>query len=571
MLDANQVFLVSGGARGVTARCVIGLAQAVQCQFILFGRTAVDATAPELHYANDTDLKKQVAAYLRKQEKNATPAAIENLARRIKGRDEIKHTLQAIADAGSHAQYISADATSPGHLAAALAATGIGTITGVIHGAGALSDKLIEQKSQKDWDIVYNTKVAGLRSIISCIDCTALEYMVLFSSISGFYGNRGQADYAVANEVLNKFAHAFKQRYPACHTTAFNWGPWDGGMVTPQLKAALGKAGVNVMPLETGVTLFVDTLKAENKNVQILVNDAPPPATSVRQGIALPLHRIRRELDVPGNPFLRDHVIDGKAVLPTACAGAWMANVCLGLQPGYRLLSLSDLRVLKGLVCDDHLPSSFIVEVSESTSDADNCVLSTKVLSETPGKNQRYHYSADICLTRHSPVQTRYKRFDLTEDTRHAHLRPYHDGILFHGPVFQGIRKVLNLSESRITVECSHLTPDFRTQGQFSMLSYNWVCMDLQFQCLGLWIAHHFGASALPLHCRQFHSYQTPPEQQPFYVSVEITEKNEHKVIASIYVHDGEGQLFSCASGAELTVIKRTVRSSNQTNAAPTH
>ena len=571
MLNASQVFLVSGGARGVTARCVIGLAQASQCKFILFGRTVIDKAAPTLHYEDDAMLKKQVGVYLLQQGEKATPTAIEHLSRRIKGRDEINNTIQAIATAGGSAQYITADAMSSDSLAAALASIDAGKITGVIHGAGALADKLIEQKSEKDWDLVYRTKIDGLRSMLSCIDCTALKYMVLFSSISGFYGNRGQADYAMANEVLNKFAHAFKKRYPDCHTTAFNWGPWDGGMVTPQLKTLLGNAGVNVLPLETGVKLFVDTLKAKNNDVQIIVNDAPLPATPVHQHSLSPLRRISRQLNLSGNPFLQDHVIDGKAVLPTACAGAWMAHVCQGLYPGYRFSSLTDLRVLKGVVFDEHLPSSFMLEVRESTANDDGRVLSAKVLSDSHGKKQRYHYSADVGLVS-QPIQTpRYEGFNLKEDTDCAALRPYQSGILFHGPVFQGIRKVLNLNENRITVECCHGVPDFSTQGQFPMLSYNWVNMDLKFQCLGLWIAHHYGASALPLRCQRFDFYRMTPAHQPYCISVEITEKGEHKVIASIYSHDIDGQLFSAATGAELTVSNRLGRTSSRAGVTPVH
>jgi hypothetical protein len=38
---------------------------------------------------------------------------------------------------------------------------------------------------------------------------------VLFSSIVGFFGNVGQSDYAIANEILNKSAHLIKRKYPS--------------------------------------------------------------------------------------------------------------------------------------------------------------------------------------------------------------------------------------------------------------------------------------------------------------------------------------------------------------------
>ena len=80
-------------------------------------------------------------------------------------------------------------------------------------------------------------KVHGLRAMLSAVDEASLSHLALFSSTSGFYGNVGQSDYAAANEVLNKFAHAFERRFPACRAVVFDWGPWDGGMVTPFLKS----------------------------------------------------------------------------------------------------------------------------------------------------------------------------------------------------------------------------------------------------------------------------------------------------------------------------------------------
>jgi acyl transferase domain-containing protein len=65
---------------------------------------------------------------------------------------------------------------------------------------------------------------------------TQLHFLVLFSSIVGFYGNIGQSDYAIANEILNKSAHRIKNQYPNLHVISIDWGPWEAGMVTPELK-----------------------------------------------------------------------------------------------------------------------------------------------------------------------------------------------------------------------------------------------------------------------------------------------------------------------------------------------
>ncbi len=50
--------------------------------------------------------------------------------------------------------------------------------------------------------------------------------------------------------------------------------------------------------------------------------------------------QISRRLTLDANPFLRDHIINGHAVLPATCASAWMANICEQLYPGLQLVSL---------------------------------------------------------------------------------------------------------------------------------------------------------------------------------------------------------------------------------------
>jgi hypothetical protein len=61
-INESSVFLVSGGGRGVTAQCVIRLAETYPCKLILLGRSAI--TEPLPAYAegcfDDGELKKRI-------------------------------------------------------------------------------------------------------------------------------------------------------------------------------------------------------------------------------------------------------------------------------------------------------------------------------------------------------------------------------------------------------------------------------------------------------------------------------------------------------------------------------
>ena len=85
-------------------------------------------------------------------------------------------------------------------------------------------------------------------------------------------GNRGQADYAMANEVLNKTALNEAARRQDCRVVAINWGPWDGGMVTSALKREFERNGIGLIPVDRGVQCMLDEMKAGSNNfVEVVI------------------------------------------------------------------------------------------------------------------------------------------------------------------------------------------------------------------------------------------------------------------------------------------------------------
>ena len=200
----ESVFLVSGGAKGITAKCVIELAKQFPCKFILLGGSTLLESEPSFA-ANCFDepvLKKRIMQDLLGRGEKPTPIQVKKIYNQIVSDREIKATLTTIKQAGGDAQYISVDVTNAGDLQQEITAVteSMGKITGIIHGAGNLADKLIEKKTEEDFEKVYNAKIKGLENLISCVNLSQLEHLVLYSSVAGFYGNIGQSDYALRSE-----------------------------------------------------------------------------------------------------------------------------------------------------------------------------------------------------------------------------------------------------------------------------------------------------------------------------------------------------------------------------------
>ena len=114
---------------------------------------------------------------------------------------------------------------------------------------------MVENKSEADFDAVYGVKITGLTNLLSALSAqerASLRHLIVFSSLAGFHGNAGQTDYAMANEALSKMTHRYGAVHRGCSARALCFGPWDGGMVSAELKAHFKSQGVQIIPRTEG-------------------------------------------------------------------------------------------------------------------------------------------------------------------------------------------------------------------------------------------------------------------------------------------------------------------------------
>ncbi len=563
-IDQTSVFLVSGGAKGITAQCVIELAKQKKCKFILLGRSAI--TQPEPAWAIDcsseSELKQRLREELVTKGEKPTPVMLQKEFNAISSKREIEQTLSNIEQAGGQAEYLSVDVTNAGALQSKLAAAleRTGAVTGIIHGAGNLADKRIEKKSEQDFETVYNAKVKGLENLLSCVSANQLDYLVLFSSVVGFYGNVGQSDYAIANEILNKSAYLVKRNHPTCHVVAINWGPWDSGMVSPELKKAFAERNIRTIPVEVGTKMLIDELEPVNQSaVQVVIGSPlqPPPVALTPD---LQTFRIHRRLTLADNPFLQDHVIGDRPVLPATCAMSWIVNTCEQLYPGYKFFSCVNFKVLKGIVFDGTLASEYVLDLKEVAKTNDGEIeFEAKIWSKIKGEKTRYHFSTQLKLLRDIPVAPNYDSFKFTLDQTIPGSRTsfYQNGpsTLFHGPSFQGVESVLNRSQAKLTLQCILPSIGEKQQGQFPTQTFNPYIVDVQIHSTWIWLQHFHQQGCLPSEIQEFEQFAAIPFDETFYVSCEVKSATETAVVADVIAHNLHGRIYTRMLGAKGTVL----------------
>ena len=351
----DSVIVVTGGGRGVTAAATIELARQAQPRIALLGRSVLDEEPADVRtIVDDASLKKALLAAAQARGERLTPRELGAAADRILAGREIRATLQALHAAGSQAVYLSCDITDPVATAAALDQVRAqwGPITGIVHGAGVLADKRLAEKNGDDFQRVFGTKIGGLRGLLAATAGDPLNVICLFSSVAARTGNAGQSDYAMANEVMNRVANELAKRHPGCVVKSIGWGPWEGGMVTPVLKAKFDEMGVPLIPLHSGARHFVAELQqADPAEVEVVIGGMPHDAPLLDPRAAGTLRSVTYDVIVSAStdPYLFSHQISGVVVVPLVMVQEWFLGAANASGGGVTYNALRKLRVLKGI------------------------------------------------------------------------------------------------------------------------------------------------------------------------------------------------------------------------------
>jgi NAD(P)-dependent dehydrogenase (short-subunit alcohol dehydrogenase family) len=434
VVGPESVVVATGGARGITAAAMLAMAQAHHPHIVLIGRTPLVDEPPLLSAASDEKALKHaiVADRLRGDGPMPTPHEVGALAQRVLAAREVRGTIAALADAGSSVRYVPVDVCDTAALSDALARVRRewGPVTGLVHGAGVLADKPVEAKTPEVFSRVFDVKVRGLRSLLAATAEDPLSFVYLFSSVAAQFGNAGQSDYAMANEVLFQVAAAESVRRPQRPMTAIGWGPWQAGMVTAELAEHFRGSGVGLVPVHEGGRAFVATLGATTRGRRVLVSAdgdrVLPGARRQRQAV------IRFGMD--DQPQLRDHTISGVAVVPVALTLDRLVAAARELDPACREVALAELRVFRRLTVEPGRTRRLALGVDDEPGtvltirdeDGRPCQ-AARVTTAVPG--ERY---ADW-----SPL-------DRPEPLRYAD--PYDSEALFHGPMFRSLKAVDGMS-----------------------------------------------------------------------------------------------------------------------------
>jgi enediyne polyketide synthase len=310
VLAADDVLLVTGGGKGVTAECALALAVDSGARLALLGRS--DPT-----------------------EDGALAA---NLAR--------------MAGAGVTVRYARADVTDPAAVAAAVAELGrsLGPVTAVMHGAGRNEPASLTNLDMAAFSRTIGPKLDGLRAVLDAVDPGRLRLLVTFGSIIGRAGLRGEAHYATANDWLADATVGYARKHPECRVVCLEWSVWAGVGMGERLSVveSLIRDGITPITTERGVAVLRELLADPATPPVVVVTGRADGIDTIRyERPPLPLLRfVERPLVryhgveivadtelTPGTDlYLEDHLLDGNLLFPAVIGLEAMAQAATALR-----------------------------------------------------------------------------------------------------------------------------------------------------------------------------------------------------------------------------------------------
>ena len=560
-LREGDVVVITGGGRGVTAETAVALSRAYRPFLVLLGRSPEPVQEPAWlsPLTEEAQIKKGI---IEQAGGKLHPRDIEERYQGVLAGRELRATLARIGAAGGKAAYHSVDIRDAGQVRNLLA--GIrqkhGQIRGLVHGAGVLADRLIVDKSVDQFAMVYGTKVDGLHSLLNATAEDELRFIALFSSTTGRFGRVGQVDYAVANEVLNKLAQAEMRKRPGCRVVSINWGPWDGGMVTPSLKKVFAGEGIGLIGLAAGGDFLVREIAATGSPVEVVaIAGAAGELSAISpnsRSQVLP-EAFALNLTVNEYPFLRSHVLDGKAVLPMAVIVEWLAHGALHGNPGLHFHGFNDLRICKGVVFEQGSPCTLSFLAGKAQKRDSFYLVPVELTSATVEGKKILHAKAEIILAGRLPEGIRSIIEIPSTPYEPKNGKIYDKERLFHGPELHGIEQVIGCSTKGIAAMAKGAPSpaSWIKQPLRSVWLTDPLVMDSAFQLMILWSFERFGAGSLPCFAGRYRQYVDSFPIEGVQVVVRITEERQKSATADMeFLDRHSGKLVARLEGYECVI-----------------
>lgn len=539
-LTATDVFLITGGAKGITFELARGLARQTGVKLALVGLSEM----PEAGSSN-TD-------------------------------NEILLNLEKLEGEGIPHLYVQCDVTDLRAVRQAVAQVEreLGTVTGILHGAGINYVRPFREMDLFNYMKCIRVKANGLYNLLACVPLDHLKALHVISSVLGKTGMRSQASYALANAWLDGALDSIRREYPALHCLSLGYSVWSEtgmGSKLVMLFDLLLAAGVAPINVEDGVTAYLDLVNSEQPDSTFVITGRLTPDL---EAVLFPnlntnsryFERVMRfvpgveivteaSLSHKSDPYLAEHVFEGTPIFPGVMAIEVMveaAMVCIGTKD---LPVLRDIRFRHPLIISEG--ATVIIRTLASVARVSNGIVHVQVAmrSEYDGfKENHYEVSCifgPVAPTRTDPPLCPQYSEPLPKDPEDFCPVP-----LFQGKFFRRIVAVYRLepeveSLTKIQIPCG--VRYFNTQHRQMPVTGSPIARDAFLQSGAIGLPPRY----LPEHVDEIRFHQSLVPGSEVICHCQVVSKSMGTFVAQIAVYTLDGQLAETMNGIRLCTPKR--------------
>ncbi|MGO4339801.1 SDR family oxidoreductase [Labrys sp. KB_33_2] len=389
-LGPESVVVAIGGARGITAETLKGLAKLSRPRIYVIASSDIGDGSP-LMTASDDDFKGMRPDFVRRrkaEDPGLAVAAINREYERIAAQREARGNLEALKQAcgADRVHYLRASVLNAERLQSVVADIYAreARVDLVISAAGMGRGAAIPAKALSEFEAIRDLKVRGFWNLRKAFDARRVGAWCNFGSLMGLTGQAGETDYSSGNDMLNTQA-AYLRRRNDLDMFSIGWTLWAAtGMGKNSVTAAFFERVQTYTStrIGEGVHHFLrEICSTDRGSASVLLGDkerraitdiipgffAPVAVTTsstVPMQEAVPLAPLEPQLafyldkcleksvdevvfertfDLTRDPYLDHHLVNGFATLPGTFVTEIGAEAALQLSPGAVVVGFEDI------------------------------------------------------------------------------------------------------------------------------------------------------------------------------------------------------------------------------------
>lgn len=538
-LNADDVLVVTGGGKGITAECALSLAKTTGARLALIGQALPETDA------------------------------------------ELSNNLARMEAAGLSFKYFSVDITDEQAVRAAVAhiEKELGVVTAILHGAARNSPQLLANHNEESFQRTLAVKVKGARNLLLAVNPERLRMFIAFGSIIARTGLPGEADYGLANEWLTRLAEQWQAAHPNCRCLAVEWSVWSGVGMGARLSSVdvLTQQGIVPIPPDKGVHLLHQLLEARLPAVSVVVagryremptfqlapHELPFMRFLERPRVCYPGIELVVDVDLSTDSdlYLNDHQLQGERLLPAVVGLEAMAQVAAALGGGAPPASFEKVFFAQPVV----VPQTSPLTIRLAALVREPGVVEVALRSEETAF-QLDHFKATCrfaAAQQEVETTTALKVDDAVDgalDGLRIPLEPARDlygDILFHGGRFRRLSnyRLLSATECLAEIAPDEELPWFSPYLPAALLLGNPARRDAAIHAIQACIPH---ATLLPIGADRIILCSTENTSEPFFVHAQERERAGNLFIYDMQLMTVDGVVCERWDGLRLRLVNDT-------------